>query len=388
MLNLFLIKIFLTDNEKIESDTEDQALLHEKSTNPSDNSACLIEERLNEKANNSCEIKSKNNLEIVDEQIESTLEIEENEQENSNNNEKETQNDNCNKNQRYVNNFCSAEKQKENHRACKVGVSFTNKILTPISYNLNELRLVKTDNQLEEEFKLEENEDKTYIGNSEPILELNEEIPKCFETPKPTQTSDEAINSEKNEVSEFYSRYNALDKSSSLLSFKRRREQLIKESYEAFGFSFDSGINLKKGFSKVEREKQIEKNKRDNQILNNIEINSDTLIQKNSLNEATAETKAIENKNKTFDSSTNFMHDSISKKSRVEKDKEVFLEQQKKQKEQNTENKPADEPKNLVIEANSNNNYLSYKQRKQALLDSTNNGIKKNFEVFNFINFF
>lgn len=253
--------------------------------------------------------------------------------------------------------------------ALNMSISAKKFLKTPKAYNPDDERIQKTNKKITEGFSLQKEKENLRLH-----LALNEESGKFIETPIANQNSEKKVTSENIEVSEFYSRYNTLDKSSSFLSFKRRREQLIKESYEAFGFSFDSGIDLKKGYSKVEREKLIEKNKRNNQILTNFEINSETLIQKTYLNN---QAKATEMK--TNDSSSNFMQDAIIKKTRVERDKELFLEQQKKLKEmKNCENKPSYEDEISKIEHNSNNVYLSYKQRKQELLNTTNNG-KYNF---------
>lgn len=246
--------------------------------------------------------------------------------------------------------------------------NFQNKIQTPI--NMSKL---EENNRMKKEINNFENKIIEFPHSSE--LQLNEKLDNCFESQKKIFNSDEKVKLENIEISEFYSRYNILDKSSNLLSFKRKREQLIRESYEAFGFSFDSGENFKKGFSKVEREKIIEKNKRENQILTNVEINSNSLTSKKDSN-----TKLILSKeqeackiNEKF--SNDFMKDALIKKTRVERDKELFLEEQKKLKELEIQqiNITSEHNKNSVEESTSDN-FLSYKQRKQALLDSSNNG--------------
>ncbi len=252
----------------------------------------------------------------------------------------------------YDRTSCLAPMQNQNQRPSKIVIASDDKLKTLIAYNLNKETL-----EQQEEFKVED--EMPQIEKLGPILELNEELTESFQTLKPIISSFNAENAEKNEVSKFFSRYNTLDKSSSLLSFKRRREQLIKESYESFGFSFDSGVNLKKGLSRVEREKINEKNKRDIQILTNIDINLESRIPKTDSNDGNKSSEIKETVNKrALNSSNNFMQDALVKKTRVERDKGLFLEQQM----------------NSKIEANSNNNYLNYKQRKQALVNSLNSG--------------
>jgi len=173
------------------------------------------------------------------------------------------------------------------------------------------------------------------------------------------------------EISEFFSRYNTLEKGSKLLSYKRKREQLIKESYQAFGFSFDSGINLKKGFSKVEKEKLLAKQKRESLTENEINTNND--IQINSLDKDAGDLFG-KHYEKINNSSNSFMQDAIVKKCRIEIEKEKFLEEQKKLKDskdcKKNENDNKDENMN-----SKNSIYLSFKEKKQALLNSINNGI-------------
>jgi len=238
----------------------------------------------------------------------------------------------------------------------------------------------KIDNPIKEVFKLYNDNHNGF--KLESALELNEDLSKVFETQKKVLNSEEKSKSENIESSEFFSRYNTLDKSSGLLSYKRKREQLIKESYESFGFSFDSALDFKKGLSKVEKEKLIEKNKRDNEILTNIEINSKSIISKNEANQNIIISETKEAVKKTIITSNNFMQDAKINKTRVEREKELFLEEQKKLKEkQNPENKPANEENNPLMET-TNINFLNYKQRKQALLDSSING--KYFDSQNF----
>lgn len=119
------------------------------------------------------------------------------------------------------------------------------------------------------------------------------------------------------ETSDYFSRYSPTVKDFQFISYKRKREQMIQESYDSFGFSFDSEINLKKGLSKVEKEKILFKQKES-------EISGVLLIGDN-INVNT------ENKFKNFISSkeiknSSFMNDAIIKKSRVEFEKDKFIE--------------------------------------------------------------
>jgi len=229
-------------------------------------------------------------------------------------------------------------------------------------------------------------------------INLDKISSKIFETPQNfNKSSNETVSSDNKEVCEFFARYNTIDKKSGLLSYKRKREQLIKESYEAFGFSFDSEINLKKGYSKVEKEKLILKSKRENQNsidneenkiikdirkkeselnINEYETNINFLEDRHSINEkinnneSFEEIKNKENKIPLKVLNNSFMQDAIVKKTRVERDKDLFLEEQKKLKENKN-------PENTELN-NLNSTYMNFKEKKKALLNEINQGIEKN----------
>jgi hypothetical protein len=200
---------------------------------------------------------------------------------------------------------------------------------------------------------------------------------------------------------EYLSRYTSIvnNNENKLLSYKRRREEMINESYKAFGFSLDEKSNFKKGLSKVEKEKLIEKEKQNKDQNDNYEKDEQNQNQNPQISIYDKITKITNNNNNNnFDTNcknfkNSFMQDAIIKKTRLEIDKEKFLEAQKnnnqiknkdididKDKDKENSLNIIDENLNLNEEKNSkfnsNLNYLSFKEKKEAILKASNSGKK------------
>lgn len=204
-------------------------------------------------------------------------------------------------------------------------------------------------------------------------LEVQLSIKDSIESFKSKNSTKKEIEENENclKSTEFLSRYINFEENK-LLSYKRRREEMINESYKSFGFSLDESDKLKKGFSKVEREKQIEKEKSETIQQENPEDSK----AKNSENSEKYKKPENENRIKIPDS---FMQDAKIKKSRIEIDKENFLVKQK-----NPENSlrkylnlnliEEKQEENLNLNENLNQKTLTFKEKKEAALKASNAG--------------
>lgn len=174
-----------------------------------------------------------------------------------------------------------------------------------------------------------------------------------------------------------------MEKNENCLSLKRRREQLMEESYQAFGFSFDSVLELKKGYSKLEKEKMKEKEKREQEKLNCNKTdtkNIKEIPQNIELNEQRDINNSDLTLNMELKKPVSFMEDAIKKKSRIEIDKENFLETQKKLN-KTKEIFIKNQTQTQVVMENEVNT-MSYSQRKKALLKNSCSGTSIKFKFF------
>ncbi len=278
---------------------------------------------------------------------------------------------------------------------------------SPLKINKNEEYL----NEIKDE---EENENKKIEEKSHILIEkqltITDEF-NTFEANNENYSNLEIIDLKKEEkieekliisesgaknAEEYLSRYTCIvnNNENKLLSYKRRREEMINESYKAFGFSLDEKDNFKKGLSRVEKEKLIEKEKQNKDQIPQIEkeeINQNQLNLQNKNLQLSIYDKITKIKDNNIKNS--LMQDAILKKTRIEIDKEKFLEEQKNQ----NQNKDKDKENSINININLNLNeeknlnqnlnqinYLTFKQKKEAILKASNLGkIKKNL-FFNF----
>jgi len=202
-------------------------------------------------------------------------------------------------------------------------------------------------------------------------------VDPCINNTNEISNFENMENLENIDIPQFYSRYTTLEKGSNLLSHKRKREQLIKESFEAFGFSFDSSIDLKKGFSKVEKEKNLQKQKREDFMNKQTENKEETVYSTHIKNEEKNKNSQISDSQSDNIKSKNnytFMQDAIVKKCRIERDKEKYLAEQKILKDTKISEQGFNKTESPIEVQNTNSTYLSFKQRKRELLNGINSG--------------